>query len=370
MKKLDYLLISILFPLILSSVEKEDILKQAWEKIQRVDYISYTSIRYWPNPAGIIDTTQQETAFLRKDRTYFSYDYITKQAAYDVAYSNNRYMMVDHGDSIISAYSKEDMEKYQRRIVESTTIMFSPITFLDPEENSWQYVQDTVLENKVRQQFYQVEMDTVIEGNAIYVEQHIFLDESSSLLTEFERRAYNQNQLSQKISIQYSNYTLEKSDQEYLVYNPPTDYVTRIYGERKKLTLIGEDTVAPAFSLPDLEGNQIATEKLTGKYVLLDFSVINCGWCKKALDQFNQEDFKLSENIVGLYLNPDDDPEQIKNYQEKIPIPFSVIDNAVSISRAFGISAFPSFVLIDPEGDIEKVVEGYDEDFTKSLQSL
>lgn len=350
--------------------KKEDTLTRAWEKIQSTNYLTYTAISYWPNPAGIVDTTQQTTAFLRQDRPYFPYDYVARQAAYDIVYTDARFMMVNHGDSVVSAFSEADMKKNQRRISDNTVINHSPLSLLDPARNDWQYVQDTTVDDHPRQQFYRVEMDTLIDGNKIYAEQHIFLDPATALLTGFERRAYNQDKLSQKIRIYYQDYTLRNSDRTYLAYAPPAGYVTQIYGEREKLMLVEEGQKAPAFSQPASPGQPIIPEDLTGKYVLLDFSVINCGYCKKALDHFNREGFQLSEKITGLYVNPTDDPKQLQQYRDKITIPFSVVTGADAIRKAYGVTGYPTFVLINPEGIIEKVVVGYQEEFIESLEAL
>ena len=108
-------------------------------------------------------------------------------------------------------------------------------------------------------------------------------------------------------------------------------------------------------------------KSLRGRKVLIDFSVINCGYCKLALQHFNRDEYELDNKITGIYINPDDSNSEVSDYRDKLPIPFPAIAGAKKIAKAYGVSSFPTFFLIDERGDIEKVVVGYRSEFLETL---
>jgi thioredoxin-related protein len=90
--------------------------------------------------------------------------------------------------------------------------------------------------------------------------------------------------------------------------------------------------------------------------------MINCGWCKIAIDQFNKPDFQFAENLVPLYINPVDSKEKMDKYQSKVGIPFPVLINAKKVGEVYGVNGYPTFFLIDENGKVEEVIEGFSEE--------
>ena len=104
-----------------------------------------------------------------------------------------------------------------------------------------------------------------------------------------------------------------------------------------------------------------------GQKVLLNFSAVNCGFCKSALKYFNQKDYRLSNKTNGVYLNIDKKID-VADYINKINVPFQVISDAKELSELYGVFGYPTFFLIDEFGVIENVVVGYNEEFLESLK--
>jgi peroxiredoxin len=345
-------------------------LKKAKDKILSSNLITYSYTSYWPNPVGIVDTVKGELSFLRRERELFDYDYIAAKAAYDIIYSNNDYFLVDHKKKTVFTYKKENLADKRRRVSENYIINFSPIHLLTFEKKDWAYVKDTTLKANLHHQFIITKMDTVINNNRVYVEEHIFIEVASSNLKRYERRVYNQDRLTQKIAFEYDGYNFREKGPDNLAYDMPENYITEFFENKKPLELIAEGEKAPDFSLKDLNGELVEMKNLKGKYVLINFSVINCGYCKKALDHFNNPKYTFPEDIVKLYLNPHDNKEQLSQYINKINVPFTIVHSANQVAESFGVSGFPTFVLIDPDGNVERVQGGYQSEFIESLQSL
>lgn len=112
----------------------------------------------------------------------------------------------------------------------------------------------------------------------------------------------------------------------------------------------------------DADGNWVELAQMRGKKVLLNFSMIRCGWCKIALEQFNKPAYQFADNIVPLYVNPVDTKEEMDKYRSKVPIPFPVLANAEAVGKAYGVSGYPTFYLIDESGKVEEVVVGFSDE--------
>jgi len=133
------------------------------------------------------------------------------------------------------------------------------------------------------------------------------------------------------------------------------------------MNVLKEGEEAPPFSTVDMNGKPVSLQALRGKRVLLDFSTINCGYCKAALDHFSRRDFKLPPDMVGIYINPVDKKDKLALYAQKVTIPFGLVPEAHAIGKQYGVYGYPTFYLIDERGVIEKVVVGYQEAFIDGL---
>ena len=113
----------------------------------------------------------------------------------------------------------------------------------------------------------------------------------------------------------------------------------------------------------DAAGLEIRQVYFKGKKVLLNFSVINCGNCKQTLDYINKEDYVLTDKIPMLYIDAEDDYDQLMQYKNNIDIPYPVIASAEDIARDYKVNSYPRFFLVNEEGIIEKIQRGYSEEF-------
>jgi thiol-disulfide isomerase/thioredoxin len=105
----------------------------------------------------------------------------------------------------------------------------------------------------------------------------------------------------------------------------------------------------------DSDGRPLRLEDHAGKVVLLSFWFSACPPCralmpheKKLVAQLPPERFTL------LGINADADPAQLKAMETKAQLNYrSIADGANGpICAAWGVQAFPTLVLIDPEGNI------------------
>lgn len=121
----------------------------------------------------------------------------------------------------------------------------------------------------------------------------------------------------------------------------------------KKLTVIKEKTIAPDWQATYFNTNEdISLNRLRGNVVLLEFWIKNCGYCIAAVPELNsliEKYKKFNLSVIGI--NRHDKQDDVNFfYQKNRPNFKTVFDKNRSITTAYGVDGFPTFVLIDKKG--------------------
>ena len=147
----------------------------------------------------------------------------------------------------------------------------------------------------------------------------------------------------------------------------------RLEAEQRRQQLADDHVTAPDFALPDLQGKTVKLSDFKGKWVVLDFWGSWCPWCIKGFPGlkkvYSQYQGKLE--IIGIDCN---DPDAnwraaVKKYE----LPWvNVYNNLTSggVLEAYAVQAFPTKVLVNPQGKIEKIYVGEDPAFYDDLNNL
>lgn len=114
------------------------------------------------------------------------------------------------------------------------------------------------------------------------------------------------------------------------------------------------ENFAPDFSFTSSEGEHIALEDLRGKVVLLDFWGTWCPPCVESVPELrnlHKKYTKEGSNFVIIGISSDSDEEEWREFTVKNKMIWPQYrDKDHRILRAFGIRAFPTYILIDHEG--------------------
>ena len=117
---------------------------------------------------------------------------------------------------------------------------------------------------------------------------------------------------------------------------------------------------APEFALTDLGGNPITLGALKGKTVLLDFWATWCGPCRAdapAIDKLYQKYHDKNLAVIGISVDEERPVVQkfLSEHPHKYPI---VLTTENEMPRAYQIGVFPTYVVIDTEGNVTAATEG------------
>ncbi len=126
---------------------------------------------------------------------------------------------------------------------------------------------------------------------------------------------------------------------------------------------------APAFDLPDLAGVHHTLADQRGKVVVLDFWYRGCPWCMHDMpDMRALADADRGRPVAVLGMNNDVDPKDAAFVADffHLPYPALLMMTAAPTSRptaptadAYHVQAFPTVVVVGPDGVVRDVFVGY-----------
>jgi thioredoxin-like negative regulator of GroEL len=117
---------------------------------------------------------------------------------------------------------------------------------------------------------------------------------------------------------------------------------------------------APDVELQTLDGERLALASLRGKIVVLDFWTTRCRPCLASVPDLRDLVRRHPRDELALVsISVDEDEEKWRTFvaREGMTWP-QVRDSGYRLSMAFGVSSFPTYVLIDQEGFVKHQIEG------------
>lgn len=108
---------------------------------------------------------------------------------------------------------------------------------------------------------------------------------------------------------------------------------------------------APVFSLPDLDGRSVSLADYRGKTVVLNFWATWCGPCRVEAPSFAAY-AEAHPDVVVLGLVADGPPQRVRVVSKDLGITYPVVQADEATLRAYGVSVYPTTVIVDPDGSV------------------
>jgi len=133
---------------------------------------------------------------------------------------------------------------------------------------------------------------------------------------------------------------------------------------------------APDFTLHSRGGKNLRLSDYRGQIVLINFWASWCGPCRQEmplLQDLYRRYKKLGFVILGV--NVDSDSTKARNYLRDIQVTFPILyDNSNAVSKQFSVNAMPTTVIVDRNGNMRFMHQGYkpgyERDYKKEVVQL
>ena len=114
---------------------------------------------------------------------------------------------------------------------------------------------------------------------------------------------------------------------------------------------------APALSMPDLNGNPLTWEGLSGKVVLVDFWATWCVPCRKSMPELQALHDRYAARgftVVGVSIDEPKSAEKVRKFvaSKNITYPIAIDSPKASAWERYRVKAVPSAFLVDGVGRI------------------
>ena len=117
----------------------------------------------------------------------------------------------------------------------------------------------------------------------------------------------------------------------------------------------------PDFSFTTLDGRYLTNDDLTGKIVVLDFWGTWCPPCVHSVPEMRNlaAHFRNQPDVLILSISTDADEDKLRTFvlTNKMEWP-QTWDKNRSITKAFGVNSFPTYLVVDRDGLMKRVEHG------------
>ncbi|WP_299121453.1 redoxin domain-containing protein [uncultured Tenacibaculum sp.] len=151
--------------------------------------------------------------------------------------------------------------------------------------------------------------------------------------------------------------------------NLPKDYPVFTVEEyltlRKNSMLNNVGKQITNWELPELNSNStVNLSKLKGNVVLLEFWFKGCVACLKAIPSLNKIKKRFEKNdfkIYGIEYLQDYSKKELENYLTEYKVEFPSLYNGKKMALTYGIQRAPTFMILDKDGEIIAIKNGFSE---------
>ena len=124
---------------------------------------------------------------------------------------------------------------------------------------------------------------------------------------------------------------------------------------------------APDWELADLDGTIHRLSDYRGAVVVLDFWYRGCPWCIKAMPQLKKLRERFGDKTLVLFgVNVDKDVEDARFVADKLGLNYPTLLSEET-QKAYGVTGYPTIIVIDPAGGIADIHRGYADDLEEEL---
>lgn len=235
---------------------------------------------------------------------------------------------------------------------------------------------DSVVNDKEYFHIEITELDTIKNGKRVYRIIQVLIDKKSyfPIYYRSEQQGFVDGTdifVDTYFEIHFSDYQLkEKEFADLSSFVVPPKYVIEKPKEPK--SLLANGIKAPELDLTDTTGGSFLLKSQKGKVVLLNFTSSSCPHSIESISMLNTLCSKYANrNFTIVTINPYDDRDAIETYNKKRNVKYPVfINSGTHNTDKYNVESYPTFYLIDKNGNIIKGIRGYYKSLDEELNSI
>lgn len=223
--------------------------------------------------------------------------------------------------------------------------------------------------SKFQKEVYEPSYDRYQQALTDYVKAHSKQEATIMLLKEFDgfekqKEAYQMLDVSVREGRMKPIYDRIVKDEEERI----AEEAEKKEGAKKQ----AEGIEAPVFTLDDINGQPLALTSLRGKHVILDFWGSWCVWCIKGFPKMKEYYAKYPGKFEILGIDCNDTVDKWKAAVKKHELPWLHVycPKEATVLEDYGVTGFPTKIIIGPDGKIVKTIIGEDPSFYTLLDEL
>jgi thiol-disulfide isomerase/thioredoxin len=118
--------------------------------------------------------------------------------------------------------------------------------------------------------------------------------------------------------------------------------------------------LAPALTLPNLDGEMVALADLRGQPVIVNFWATWCGPCREEMPVLEETARRYQGQLTILGVDQGEDAATIQSFLDEIGgVTFPILlDEDMALSREYNVRGLPTTFFIDAQGVIRQIYPG------------
>lgn len=374
-----------------------DILKRSYEKCQAVQSGHYEMDYYIKFMTGKDTMKNSFDCYFRKSKddslysSVFHYKkFIKNEFTGEVLYSGNDFITTNARDSTAIIMSKtmwaDDIKSFSHNYTfysPLTSLKSSPLPhdsdYLDNKHN-FKFIGEEYVNNTL---CYRIQENKTLGNDAndpiqlLRNELHFWITKKDLIPVQYSQSydfVMNKDTMYQYEKFVLNKYDINSSIPEniFTLGSIPSYYKMKDYSPYQKPDPLPLDTIAPPWELGSLTGEKVSLQNLKGKLVLIDFFYKSCYPCMLALPglQSLHEKYK-NKGLKIIGIDPyDKEEDDISSFLKKRGVTYTVLLEGGETAKNYRVSGYPTLFLIDRNGKIVFIQEGYGDETDKKLEEI
>lgn len=384
MKKYILILASI-FLLISCNKSDKDILEKAASNLSNINTIKYQSVTEVIDNGQIIhqDTTQIFLDFTKTNLNGLNYRFLSSDG--ELIYNGENMFQVIHSEKVITTSDDNTPNMVNNPLINTLNFFKQIFPKLIQDErvtisrnndtiiNSNNYFSFNFLLDKCYMDLFSYEFKDGIDYDSEY---SLLVNETSYLPYKIVYPNGKDGSISKTIGNISLDYKL--SDEFWTGKKLPKNYVMLTEKEYFKniknnvMSNIGKQITAS--ELPNLKNDELINlSNLKGNVILLEFWFKGCGGCIASIPSLNEINNKFQNKnfkMYGIEFLENNSKENLQKYISDQNIIFPTLYKAKNMALNYGIRKAPTFIIIDKNGIIIDIKDGYSKENMNKIISV